>query len=203
MAVTFNYPLDARSTVMALKNQAPTGAHTADHRALLDKMWTIYTNVGLNALSSGDLVVAERMFQAAIGEAKRTRLSRIRLAESFANMGSLMRRKDDFDSARRNFLQAWAYLRAQNSENTFLCLHILDGIADAYFTLGDLVHAKRFLRRAIRLREELLGNKHRGLARRRLQLANVLSRMGDYDTALIEYNHATEVLQKPKRPADG
>lgn len=153
---------------------------------------TIYLEISKTAAEVHDLLLCEKMLEAAYHHAARwNEHSRffsktlIDLADQYQTLGRIER-------ARELYWRAMRQTRLKAVDEWSLA-RINDGLAQCYLTREDFRNAKPFCRRAVGLFEKLLGKNHRLLAPRLSRWALVSLKLGDFEKGL-ELSRRVQVI---------
>ncbi|HEY9784683.1 MAG TPA: tetratricopeptide repeat protein [Candidatus Obscuribacterales bacterium] len=166
---------------------------------ILDKVWHTYMTLGLNALKEGDAALARTMLEAALEEATSRGKASSKIAASTTYLARAYRCLHRHEEAKTLYLKSWSLLRNDSDADQFLFMEVLDALAEIHVAAKDFRIAKRFLTKAIKVREELYGSDHPSLSQRLMLLGFVHTKLNAFDDAFKSYNRAKAIRQKLSR----
>ncbi len=155
-----------------------------------ERIHSMYDEVGTTALSEGFLTLAERMFSAAVEEAKRPAHDKRVLADSWFGLAQVYHKQQKIRLAVHYYRRAVHFYESKPDHFACQLAAGFDNLATLYLVDGELAKARTFSRKALNIYERLLGSNNPILAPRLVRLGYIYAQWKYFDKALFYYARA-------------
>ena len=162
------------------------------------KIWQIYDDVGYAACQSGNLDLAQKMFELAVECCGGQRNMRSQRTKSMIGLAdTAMLRGNVAESARlyTRVINAYARSGVATKQDQYMLAHALERLGYMRAEECRYIDAIKLLQRSVRLSERIYGSVHSELVTRLLKISLLLSQTGAVDQSLAVLHRARAIQE--------
>ncbi|TMW90957.1 hypothetical protein EJD97_015002 [Solanum chilense] len=158
--------------------------------------WRVFTDSGRDFFLQGKLKKAEKLFLAALQEAKEGFGDRDpHVASAYNNLAELYRVKKAFDKAEPMYLEAIKILEESFGQEDVRVAAALHNLGQFYLMQRKLEQARGVYERALKIKRRVLGEAHLDYADTMYHLGTVLSLQGKYKDSEALIRNSIRILE--------